>query len=484
MATKKSGSSEGKSDRFIVWGIFSLCAIAMGFGTILLNFLRLHEFAELYNFLAVCAVLLGILAISWMYLISSNAQVKAEETLRTTLAQLQAMTDNVPCVLFQWYQKSDGTHGFRYCSPRSKELFGFDSDEVVRDWRKINIHPGDMARWAQSLEKCGKNLENWLFDGRMTLPDGGTKWWKGVATPVREDDGEVVINGIMLDITDAKEAEREIKESRRNAERLGSELLLVNQNLNETNATLQKINRQKNEILGIAAHDLKNPLGGIVGFSGAIRVSLDSENLESMRGDMIEMTESIEQSARHMLHIINGLLNASALEDGTVKLEITDCDMSLLSGSVIALNEPSARKKRIAIKLETENGCVVYGDLQRLQEVVDNLISNAIKYSPPGASVRIGVYHSSPSMVRLSVRDEGPGLTEDDKKKLFGKFQKLSARPTGGESSTGLGLAIAKSIVELHSGKIWVESEEGHGCDFLIDLPVHAPAADQQQPKA
>ena len=475
MAKGKRGSAEGKSDRLMVWGVFSLCAIAMGFGTISMDFLRLHNFTEIYNFLAIAAVLLGVIAISWMYLRSARAQSNAEEILRTALARLQAMTGNVPCVLFQWYQNPDGSHGFKYCSPRSMELFGFDADDVVRDWRKISIHPGDMARWVQSLEKCGKNLENWFFEGRFIMKDSSTKWWRGVASPTAEEGGEIIFNGIILDITDAKDAEREIKESRRNAERLGAEILLVNQNLNETNSTLQRINRQKNELLGIAAHDLKNPLGGIVGFAGAIRVSLDTEDLSILRSDMIDMTESIEQSARHMLHIINGLLDASALEDGNVKLEITDCDMGLLAGSVISLNEPSARKKHIETKLEAENGCVVYGDIQRLQEVVDNLLSNAIKYSPPETSVHVAVSHASPSTVQISVRDEGPGLTKDDRKRLFGKFQKLSARPTGGESSTGLGLAIAKSIVDLHGGNIRAESEEGRGSNFIVDLPVRIP---------
>jgi PAS domain S-box-containing protein len=469
------GTDDGKADRMVAWGLFALCAIAMGFGTILLEFLRSNRLTELYELSAVTAVLLGVAAISWMYLRSSIAQSRAEEKLRATLDQLRAMANNVPGVLFQWYMRSDGTQGFRYCSPRSKELFGFDADEVVRDWHKATIHSGDVARWAQSLRQCSETLESWFFEGRFVLPDGNTKWWRGVAQPLREVSGEIVFNGIMLDITDAKEAEREIKESRRNAERLGAEILLVNQSLNETNDTLQRINAQKNDLLGIAAHDLKNPLGGIVGFAGAIRVSLDSENLLTMRADMIDMTESIEQSARHMLHIINGLLNASALEDGNVRLDVTDCDIALLTGSVMSLNEPSARRKHISLRLDSEDGCVVYGDLQRLQEVVDNLVSNAIKYSPNGSTVWLRVFHSSPVTVQLSVRDEGPGLTEDDKKKLFGKFQRLSARPTGGESSTGLGLAIAKSIVDLHGGRIWAESAEGGGSIFIADLPVRAP---------
>ena len=173
-----------------------------------------------------------------------------------------------------------------------------------------------------------------------------------------------------------------------------------------------------------------------------------------------------------MLHIINALLNASALEDGAVTLEITDCEMDQLVGSVLSMNEPGARRKGIAFRFEAEAGCVVSGDPQRLQELVDNILSNAVKYSPPSSTVRVRVSRSSPSTVQISVRDEGPGLTADDMSKLFGKFQKLSARPTGGEDSTGLGLAIAKSIVDLHKGRIWAESVPGKGANFLVDLPA------------
>jgi signal transduction histidine kinase len=127
------------------------------------------------------------------------------------------------------------------------------------------------------------------------------------------------------------------------------------------------------------------------------------------------------------------------------------------------------------VHFEAEAGCVVIGDIQRLQELVDNVLSNAIKYSPKGSQVWVKLAHASPSSVRFSVKDEGPGLSAEDKKRLFGKFQKLSARPTAGETSTGLGLAIAKSIAELHNGRIWAESEFGLGATFFVELPVKQP---------
>jgi PAS domain S-box-containing protein len=464
--------------RNLLWGGASLCAIAMGLGAIVMGVFKSGGSVDSYLIIisAIIAIILGLVPVALYSIRSTRQQVDSENRLIVLMEQIRAMADNIPGVLFQWCMAKDGTEGFRYCSPRSEELFGFKADEVIMDWRKIHIHPGDIERWAESLKRCSKSMEDWFFEGRFVMPGGDTKWWRGTARPVETATGDIIFYGIILDITREKDAEREIKESRRNAERLGAEILMVNQSLNETNQVLQRINTQKNEILGVAAHDLKNPLGGVVGFAGALRVCLDEEHIEPFRAEMIDITDSIEQSARHMLNIINGLLNASALEDGAVELELTDCEMDLLIGSVISMNDASARRKSIAIHLEAEAGCVVIGDLQRLQELADNILSNAIKYSPKSSQVWVKVFHSSPTTVQFSVRDEGPGLTEDDKKRLFGKFQKLSARPTDGETSTGLGLAIAKSIVELHGGRIWAESELGFGTTFFVDLPVKQDA--------
>ena len=114
---------------------------------------------------------------------------------------------------------------------------------------------------------------------------------------------------------------------------------------------------------------------------------------------------------------------------------------------------------------------VVVGDEERLWQVVDNLISNAIKYSPLGSTIIVRC-HRNTSVARLSVQDFGPGLTDEDKAKLFGHFQRLSAQPTAGENSSGVGLSIVKKIVELHKGRIWVESEYGKGATFIVELPV------------
>ncbi len=473
--THSGTSVQDKGTRRIGSALVLGIALMMVVLDILLDTLILDQFGQPILWPAFIVLIIGAAAITLICLRGMRREKSILTRYEDALGQLRAVADNLPGALFQWFMTRDGDCGFRYISQRAEELFGINVDEVCKDWKKIHIHPGDLSRWAETLRRCRDTMQDWNFEGRIIHPSGEVQWLRCMAKLDRGKEGEVIFNGIILDVTDAKDAEREIKEIRRNAERLGAEILLVNQSLNESNDTLKRINRQKNEILGVAAHDLKNPLGGVVGFAGAMRASLDEEQLDPIRADLVDMTDSIEQSARHMLNIINGLLNASALEDGAVQLEMSPCDMEALAKSVESMNEAASRRKDIKVQIDSEPDCVVNGDPQRLRELLDNIVSNAIKYSQNGQAVAIRVYHSGPSYVQVSVRDEGPGLTDDDKTKLFGKFQKLSARPTGGESSTGLGLAIAKSIVELHGGKIWAESEYGKGSTFYIELPVNPP---------
>jgi signal transduction histidine kinase len=234
----------------------------------------------------------------------------------------------------------------------------------------------------------------------------------------------------------------------------------------------EEASRMKTELLGIVAHDLKNPLQSILGFALLIREKLEPNS------DVYLMTQTILNAAERMMRIIDGLLKTAALEEGKVELNKTLYDMSRLVEEVVSCNQMQAQNKRQTLSFQAEPNCMVLVDTDRMREVIDNLISNAIKYSPEGKTIAVRVQHSkddndggAPSVL-VSVRDEGQGLTEEDMKKLFGKFQRLSAQPTAGESSTGLGLAIVKQLVELHGGKVWAESEgKNKGSIFCVKLP-------------
>lgn len=255
------------------------------------------------------------------------------------------------------------------------------------------------------------------------------------------------------------------------------ELRSANHHLYQSNLELKRLNEVKSEFLGIAAHDLKNPLSAILGFTQLVAFSLQeaANGAPLDHAESIEMLQQVEQSVSHMVQVIHELINSESLDSGKIQLNTEPLDLAKITRKVVAINQSNAISKEIELSFRGEPGLIAQADALRIHEAMDNLISNAIKYSPFHSSVEISlnelVDSGGKQWVRFSVKDQGPGLTEADKGKLFQRFQKLSARPTAGESSTGLGLSIVKSIVELHHGVVRVESEPGKGANFSFDLP-------------
>jgi signal transduction histidine kinase len=254
--------------------------------------------------------------------------------------------------------------------------------------------------------------------------------------------------------------------------RTRKELFAALQNAETQRKAAERLNEQKTEILSIAAHDLKNPLTSIIGIANL----LQQENFSP--DEARSMLAMIESSGERMLELIQNLLSNSAIELGKLNPEMIECNFLSIVSDVVIANMNRAERKGQTIQFrydESSTGFLVHGDMMMLYEACDNLISNAIKYSPAQSTVvvSLSVGAENPSALRLAVQDQGLGLTEEDKLKLFGYFQRLSAQPTGGESSHGVGLAIAKKIIDLHHGKIWVESrrDEGFsGATFYIEL--------------
>ncbi|MFH1196336.1 MAG: HAMP domain-containing sensor histidine kinase [bacterium] len=226
---------------------------------------------------------------------------------------------------------------------------------------------------------------------------------------------------------------------------------------------LKSANDLKTQLLYIAAHDLKNPLNTIK--SGADY--LLQEDIAA--DDRIELLKMISNSTNSMLSIISDLLDSAEIEASEFTLKWEETDINFILCGIIDGVEFSAKQKNQKIIFECPEKIKVVGDSSKLKIAFQNVIDNAIKYSPTGTSINISVKNLHPNLL-VQVKDEGEGFSEEDKKKVFGKFQRLSARPTAGESSTGLGLSIVKSIIDLHNGSIWIESEKGKGTTFNILL--------------
>lgn len=246
-----------------------------------------------------------------------------------------------------------------------------------------------------------------------------------------------------------------------------NELLeLVNAELAKSNARLVELNTEKNEIIGIVAHDLRNPISAMRMTGEFLLENLG--NTEAVK----ELSTQIVRSGNHVLSMISNLLDMNRLEENAFRFIISDLDVFPILSMVVEQYLHHASNKNITIRLhEEQEPCIALADEQALMQVVDNLVSNAVKYTPHGKniSVRLQKYTNA---VRIEVQDEGQGIAADEMQQLFGKFVRLSSRPTGGEHSTGLGLSIVKKMVEAMNGRVWCESEAGKGATFIVELPV------------
>ena len=220
----------------------------------------------------------------------------------------------------------------------------------------------------------------------------------------------------------------------------------------------------KSQLLSFVAHDLKTPLITINSIAQEIK---KFEVDKHFRGYL----DLVEQNSKRIITLISEILNISAIESGKFQFKLEPINMAEIAGLVVDGYQIQAQRKeqRLQYSAEEHEQCMVLADSSKLQEAMENLVNNAIKYSPRGAKIEVTVFRRDGS-VRFSVNDQGPGISEEDKQQLFKKFTVLAARPTGGEIATGLGLAIVKEIVQAHNGKIYVESVPPKGSTFIIEL--------------
>lgn len=256
-------------------------------------------------------------------------------------------------------------------------------------------------------------------------------------------------------------------ELRRNAGELAKkndDLLAAHEELASKNNELLRLNEEKNRLLGMAAHDLRNPLQVIKGYSEFL---LDLRGAFLQRSDA-DMIEKIRSSANFMLLLLNDLLSLSAIESGELQLHRTLADIGEIVRLNIELNRILASRKHMNVHFECDPGLPkIEVDVPKIEQVLNNLLSNSIHYAPPGSSIFVSVRLEGPELI-IAVNDEGPGIAPEDTEKLFKPFGRTKNRSTGGEKSTGLGLAIARRIVEGHGGRIWVESQKGLGSTFYV----------------
>ncbi len=247
--------------------------------------------------------------------------------------------------------------------------------------------------------------------------------------------------------------------------------------LEEKSRELGVASKHKSQFLANMSHELRTPLNAILGYTELILDKVYGDTSEKMRG----VLERIESNGRHLLGLINDVLDLSKIEAGQLVLALADYSLKNVAHTVFSAVEPLAKEKRLAFKVDVEPDLPPgYGDERRLTQVLLNLVGNAIKFTDSGevvikASQENGAFN-------IAVCDTGPGISEADQARLFQEFQQADNSITRKKGGTGLGLAISKRIVEMHGGKIWVDSIVGHGSTFSITLPLKVePHARQPQ---
>jgi signal transduction histidine kinase len=230
------------------------------------------------------------------------------------------------------------------------------------------------------------------------------------------------------------------------------------------NEILKRANEFKKEVLAIATHDLRNPIGTILGFTDLIA---DNDDIKRCK----EFVCYIQKAAVQMEDLVNSFLVSTINDSIEYKMEFSNFDIVQLLSSIINEFKFQAIKKKQQLIFETLASSInITSDRLKIKEVIDNLLSNAIKYSEEKKVIKM-LLQKADNFIEISIMDQGPGFSESDLKKVFGKFQRLSARPTGNESSTGLGLFITKTIVDKLDGSIDLKSLPGAGSTFVLKLP-------------
>jgi len=239
--------------------------------------------------------------------------------------------------------------------------------------------------------------------------------------------------------------------------------------LRERELELTKLNRQKDELMRIVSHDIKNPLTGII---GVVNVLLESDDIN--HEEARQMLQMIESSSNELLELVMDILDKNMLRREDQKLELKEVDLVEVLGEVISINAPNAKLKRIGLYLKNNiESCTIKVDVRKIKQIFNNLVINALKFTPSKGRVSIHIDETQNSTILCKVIDTGIGIPEDIIGQLFTDEDGTTTVGTGGEIGTGLGLDLVQYFVELHKGRVWVESEVNVGTTFFIELPLN-----------
>ena len=370
---------------------------------------------------------------------------------------------------------------FKFANPRATRLFGYAQEEILNTPLAEMIHPDDrpmvLERHAKRLE--GKEVPN-IYVFRMLKKDGGILWVE-INSVKSTWEGKAATLNIFRDVTERKKAQEALQQA---YEEVEAKVAERTRELTRAKIEAEAANRAKSEFLTTMNHELVTPLNAMIGFSELLGDQAFGELNEKQQ----KYVANILASSRRLLMLINDILDLSRIETEEMALEPVALNIKdLLQNSLLMVKEKAMRchirhDTDISDKLETVH---IRADERKLKRIMHSLLSNAIKFSPDGGSIRIKAEAISDfgfqnaesedekSAIEISVTDTGIGINPEDQAKVFSEFKQLDSSYGRKYEGSGLGLTLCRKLVEMHGGRIWVESEgEGKGSTFTFSIPL------------
>ena len=380
----------------------------------------------------------------------------AEEQSRQSEARYRTLVEQLPLITYIDVPYSSD-EAAEYVSPQVEEILGYSFEEWHSSPSFFNehLHPEDRDRVSKAHREARESAEPLELEYRFIAADGRVVWLKDSNAVVRDDTGKPrYTQGFAVDVTAQKRAE------------LDREALLAQ--AQEQNERLRRLDRMKDEFIALVSHELRTPLTSICGYSELL---LHDVNLADLPAAQVSWLEVIDRNAERLLRLVEDLLITAQASAGTLALEMGELDIAAIIAHAVESSTPVATARGIALSCSTGPLPAANGDRLRIGQVIDNLVSNALKFTPPGGTIDVRAYPHD-SVVRIEVTDTGMGIGESEQTQLFDRFFRTARAQEEAIPGVGLGLSISKAIVEAHNGRLSVSSVEGAGTSFFVDLPA------------
>jgi PAS domain S-box-containing protein len=385
------------------------------------------------------------------FLVDVTARKQAEARYRTLVEQLPLIT-----YIDSPYSADEAA---AYVSPQIEDILGYGLEEwhANPSFFIEHLHPEDRDRVREAQRTARRHAEPLELEYRFIAADGHVVWLKDSYTVVRDETGKpVYTQGFAVDVTAQKQAERD------------REALLTQ--TQEQNERLRKLDRMKDEFIALVSHELRTPLTSICGY---LELLLQDDVMAELPEAQHNWLEVIDRNAERLLRLVEDLLLTAQASAGNLALEKAELDIAAVVAQAVQAGTPVAAARGISLTCSTEALPLANCDRLRIGQVVDNLVSNALKFTPAGGNVEVRAYPHR-SAVRIEVTDTGMGISDDEQSQLFERFFRTARAQEEAIPGVGLGLSISKAIVEAHDGRIAVRSKEGVGTTFFVDLPAAA----------